>query len=380
MTRARTGLFLIGCLCALAPAPVFAEPVSREELIKALQDRDRVIEALEKRIRALENDRNAAANAPTTTTNMSLATAAPANSPVTSTIGNDASDSAADEDVELEALSRALVARGALVLPEWSVEVVPSVDFSHNQTSGLVLATTPEGFTTVVTQRLRDDTIRAALGLRVGLPWDNQVSVRVPYVMARESVALGDGSHSSQESHNMGDIDVELSHQFVREQSWRPDILGAILARIPTGDDPFSAAIPNLASGSGTFGLKGRVTAVKSGDPMVFFGTLSYATNFSEEEFFGEVDPGNTFGLELGAVLAVTPETSLTFAFAQDFTSKTEVDGVAIQGTDQLSSVVQLGADFVLSPTVLMNTSLGIGITDDAPDYDFVVSFPVRFN
>lgn len=350
-------------LALIAGIPAWAaEPVSREELQKALEQRDRIIAELQKRLDALEGAK--------TPDQPAVPPAAPAPSA--------AATPAAEEDVALQALSRTLVERGVLLLPEWGVELSPAVNYSHMQSEGLVVV--PVGaINTVVDRRLRDDVLEAALSLRLGLPWQSQVELRVPYSWKREALAFGGAVSSDQSAYHWGDMDLELSRQLFREHGWVPDLLAALDVRFPTGNDPFRMSQPDLANGSGFYGLRGRLTALKSQDPLAFFGTIAYTMNLPDDKPAGRVDPGETFGLSLGTVLAASPSTSLTLALANDFTGRTSVNRTSLPGSDRVVSVLQIGAAAVVARNVLTNFTLGVGLTADTPDYQFLLSLPVRF-
>jgi hypothetical protein len=366
--------WIAACAVVVAPA-VQAQPLSREELLQALKQRDAVIDALSKRVEALERER-AAGSAPPPPVAAPPAVAPP---PVGSTQPPPAQGaSAAQDEVALEALSRTLVQKGGLVLRPWSVEFAPSVAYHHSQQQGLVLANTPEGIPTVADQRLRNDGVRAAAVGRLGLPWESQIELQIPYVWERQSRALGDGQHAVNSGSGLGDISVSLSHQLLHEKDWRPDLVGAVAWRFDTGRDPFRIAIPSVSTGAGTSQLGVRLTAVKSSDPMVFYSTLAYAHDWPADESFGEVSPGDTVRLDLGGILAVNPATSLVFGVSQDFRGKTQIDGQSIPGSDTVAASLQLGVDRVLFRNLLLDISLGIGLTRDAPDYVFQISVPIR--
>ena len=383
-----------GLLALAAGVPAQAQPVSRQELLDALHERDRVIETLQKRIQALETGRRAPSPRPAKPVTAGPAPAPAATPPPTApTVQAERMPPTppsappsppektrnAEDDVALQALSRTLVQRGALLLPEWGFEVSPSLAYEHTLTEGLVVAPTPEGVSTVINQRLREDAIKAALALRLGLPWESQIEVRVPYTWTRQSVTLGDGSSLDRSAPGVGDVEVELSRQLLRERSGWPDLLAGLSWRFPTGRDPFRLETPGLAAGTGTQAVKGRLTASKSSDPLVFFGTLSYTANLTAQEPVGRIHPGNTLGLEFGTILAVSPETSLTFSLSQDFIAKTRVEGTALPGSDRVSSVLQIGADTVLGSNLLLDLTVGVGLTRDAPDYQVLLSLPMRF-
>lgn len=361
-------LTLAAALCA---GPALAQPLTREELLQALSARDREIAALEQRIAGLERERSAAPGPAAPAPSEPAAAPAPA--------APTAQPSRDDDEAELQALSRTLVERGGQLLPPGSVELVPSLSYANREVQGLALAQTPEGVPTLADQRLREDQLHGALTLRAGLPWSSQLDITAPYVWIRQSRSLGDGTQASNDGSGIGDVQIAVSHQFLREAGWRPDLIGGLSWRFPTGRDPGRVAIPALASGMGTHELGVRLTALKSTDPLVFFGSLSYARDLPAREPFGTYQPGDALGVELGSVLALNPETSLTLGLSQLFRGRTLVDHESRPGSDTVQSSLLLGFDRVLTPRLLLDLSLGVGLTRDAPDYVLQVSLPYRF-
>jgi hypothetical protein len=264
------------------------------------------------------------------------------------------------------------------VLPTWSVELSPSVAYSHTQLQGLVLVQTPEGIATVDDQRQRDDVVEGAITARVGLPWRSQFQISAPFAWRREDSALGDGTVVAHHGSGVGDVDLELSHQFLTESGARPSLVGAVGARLPTGSDPYRTPIASVATGLGTTQITGRLTALKTLDPLVLYSTVSYGANLPYKESFGTVHAGDNLDLQLGGLLAVSPDTSLSFGFDQQFRWDTRVDGKAIPGSNGVAAIAQFGVDQVLSSRALIDVTVGVGLTRDAPDYSIMVSVPIR--
>jgi hypothetical protein len=359
---------LAALLPVLAAGPLWAQPLTREDLAKALAQRDQQIADLQRRIAELERER--ATTAPPIATIPAPAPAAAPRAPATAP---------ADEEAELAALSRTLVQRGGLVLPTWRAEFIPSFAYSTRIVQGLALAPTPEGVPTVADQRLRNDQLHATAGFRLGLPWASQIEVDVPAAWIRQSRTLGDGTHVVNEDSGFGDVNLSLSHQIFREEGWRPDLTGAISWRFPTGHNPFRVSVPAVAPGTGLPGFSARLTTLKSSDPMVFFTTLSYAHDLPREEAAGTFQTGDQIGLNFGAILAVSPSTSMTFGLDQEFRSRSQINHVGVPATDTTASTFQLGFDRVLTPRLLLDLTVGVGLTRDAPDYSFQISLPYRF-
>jgi len=371
-------LILVLLAVALPATSAWSKPPTEEEFLRALAERDRVIAALEKRVEALEGAQHGAPQlaqaSPAPAVQPQMADNAPTASPQPA-----ARQPASDDDVALQALSRTLVARGALVMPEWGFELAPGIQYNHNQNSGLVLAPTPAGIPTVDSQRLREDGIKATVTARLGLPWDSEIELRAPFSWTEENVTLGDGTHEANHSFGIGDVEAEFSNQVLRADGLVPDLVAAASVRVPTGRDPFRASNPDLASGQGTYEARGRLTALESADPMVFFATLTYAHEFAKDEPIGRIRPGSTIGLDLGGVLAVSPQTSLTLGFSQAFIGQTVINGISVPGTDHVPAALDFGVDYVLRPNTLLDFSLGVGVTNDAPNYSILVSLPIRF-
>ena len=78
--------------------------------------------------------------------------------------------------------------------------------------------------------------------------------------------------------------------------------------------------------------------------------------------------------------MSVSPNASLSLSLIQDFRDRTTFDGAGIAGSDQLASVLQFGVDQVLTRKLLLDVSLGVGLTRDAPDYTLMVSLPIRLH
>jgi hypothetical protein len=118
---------------------------------------------------------------------------------------------------------------------------------------------------------------------------------------------------------------------------------------------------------------------VKSQDPLVFVGSLSYAANLEDKGAGRTVDPGDQVGVNLSSILAVSPETSLGFGVELSFSNETDVDGQEIAGSDGLSGVLELGLETVLTPSTLLSITAGMGFTEDGPDFRLGFSLPIRF-
>ncbi len=99
---------------------------------------------------------------------------------------------------------------------------------------------------------------------------------------------------------------------------------------------------------------------------------------FSEQTNAGQLEPGDIFGVSLGTVLAVSPETLLPVALGQAFSQETEQNGNEIPGSDSVGAVLEVGLASILSQSTLLDLTVGAGLTQDSPDYQIVVSLPIQ--
>jgi len=189
-------IIAVTCGIALFSAVVKAETV--EELKHELAVRKAYISKLERRVHELEK-RPSRIAAPVAAIPARPSGLAPPSPP---------------EDAEMErALERTLVREGALVLAPWSYELTPQFSFAH-------------------WDKVQDPTIRnsysAGLGFRMGLPWQSQVSVWLPYVYSEgkdgfpSSSGLGDAGIVFSKELNR----LDISNQFGRQPQADPIRLG----------------------------------------------------------------------------------------------------------------------------------------------------------
>ncbi len=291
------------------------------------------------------------------------------------------------EEVARAALERTLIQRGGLLLPRWTLEVEPSVSYFHASADAINIdAVTILPFLAVgeiVSDRLRRDILQPTLTVRLGLPWGFQTDARVPYRYELERRVRADNLETRRESLALGDAEVALSYQLLREWRWIPDLLVSFRWKTTTGRSPFEVGPNDLPSGTGFNSIQGTLTAVKVRDPIVLFWGFSYTATLRDTKPIQgverHVDPGDTWGGNVGLALALNLETSLNFSVEQRFTRRTLVDGQGIPGSFQEVGVFRVGASYTPASRVSVDVGVGIGLTRDAPDVQITLAIPIRF-
>ena len=373
-----------------------AAGLSREELERKLQDRDRVIMDLVNRVEELERrlGGNAAPVAapptgvapagasPAAAPPQAVAAPRPASAPRAARAPAPAPPGAApsaapgyvavDPAAAERALERTLVETGVLLLPKGQAEITPSIGYSYEEIGPSLLF--DGAGRAVADDRLRRDTLSASLGARIGLPFDAQLELGLPYryVSDSDAIRLAAGRiEDNRDGSGLGDLSIGLAKTLLRESGWIPDLVGRVTWDTATG----KRADGGVLLGGGFDELRVGLSASKRQDPLVFALSGSYQWAF---EKIG-IKPGDEAGISLGAFLALSPETSMRFLFDQVFVDDLRVDGKTVPGSDATLGTLEIGASTILGPGTLLDVAASVGVTDDAPDFAVRVALPIRF-
>jgi hypothetical protein len=281
-----------------------------------------------------------------------------------------------DEEAAERALDFTLVEEGALLLPLGRAQVTPSFTYTR-ETGDFPVVVDPGGANLLGEQEVRRNEFEFAADLLIGLPFDSQLEFGLPYNLVDQSVVNKvrgiEVQESSRTGQGLGDFSVGLAKTVLRERNWLPDVVLRANWNTGTGDLQNS----DVPLGAGFQELTGSVSLIKRQDPLVFVGGGFYEWAYDQED---DIDPGNSYGFSIGTFLAASPNTSLSVVLNQSFGDEVEVAGQRIRGSDSVQSVLTFGASAILTRNVLVNGAVGVGLTDDSPDYSVSLSLPIRFN
>jgi len=204
----------------------------------------------------------------------------------------------------------------------------------------------------------------------------------------------------------IGDLSIGASYRVIAETLRSPDVVVSARVKFPTGRDPFgiefvevansegNLEVPaRLATGSGVYGASLGVAVLKTIDPMVVFGNLTYFHNFAsdfddidenEGEIPGRVDIGDAWQFGAGLAFALNDKSSISMSYSQRLVQRTYLtpDGLdrrAVVGSQANVGIANFGATFSISPRLALVTNVGIGLTDDSPDMSLAIRIPFRF-
>jgi hypothetical protein len=294
-----------------------------------------------------------------------------------------------------EALDQALIVRGGLLLPSGTLEIDNTTSYFSASSDHL----TVNGFALlpvlvvgdIASKRVREDFLLPSFTARLGLPHKFQMDFLVPY--GYESIRTVDALNvqTTATSFGLGDISAGIYRQLTTEHGRVPDMLANVRFKSTTGKDSFNLTSSQVALGTGFNAIQGNWTVAKSSDPVVFFGNLSYTANLPanhtvpandpanpDATTIGHFNPGSAIGFQLGSILALNPEVSMTVGWDQRFTRSTQLNGVDVPASYLVEGTLRLGTSYVYAPGKIVDLSFGVGLTPDTPNLQFSVGVPFR--
>ena len=282
-----------------------------------------------------------------------------------------------DEESAQRALERTLVQSGALLLQSGQIDLETSLSIARNQQSVPAFINTDTGLLAASEER-RDSTLGAALNLRMGLPFESQLELGLPYQYIDNTsitrVGFEVDTQKSTYDDGIGDVSIGIAKTLLKEKGRRPDLIARLSWNADNGDRNQQEGSQGIGSGHNE--LSGSLTVTKRQDPLIFTGNIRY--EYAEEKH--NTQPGQSIGLTIGTVLAASPETSIRLALNQTFVSETNVNNQNIIGSDKVISSFSLGASSVIDRRNFLNVSVDMGLTEEATDYVLNIAYIKRFS
>lgn len=280
-----------------------------------------------------------------------------------------------DPDAADRALERTLTEAGALLLAKGKAQVIPSIGFIRRESDNPLLVNIGDDLA-IANLKTKRSEVSANLDFQVGLPWESQLELGIPYEFIDQSTVLGlgaaGGTSTSQNASGLGDFRIGLAKQLFLEKGAIPDVVLRVTYDTGSGKTDDSGVSLN----GGFAQLRGGLSLLKRQDPLAFVAGLSYAKNYETNG----IEPGDEFSFSLSAVLAASPETSLQFGFQQTFSQDTKINGRVIPESGEPQGILSVGVSSIIAKGVLLNMSVGAGLNEAAPDYFFQVSLPIVFD
>ena len=261
--------------------------------------------------------------------------------------------------------------------------------------------------------RINADIFTAEPRLDVGLSDRLFVNATVPLLSRISNFQSGGAGgsaaglvESTVRGTGIGDASIGLSYRLLPESAKAPDVVLNTRVKFPTGRHPFGIEfievegsegnlfIPErLSYGTGVYGASLGVSVLKTLDPMIVFGSVTYFHNFKREfsdideipgDQPGKVKLGNAYQIGAGLAFALNDKSSISMSYTQRLVERTRLnpegqDARNIIGSQANVALANFGATFSLSEKVSLVTNVGLGLTDDSPDMALSLRIPYRF-
>ncbi len=239
---------------------------------------------------------------------------------------------------EEEPIKKALMQKGGILLKKGTWQIQPSTTYVHTSANRITL----EGYTILPVlligeigiAKVKRDILMETLSAKYGLRNNLQLEMSVPFrYQVNRTVTEGDTIKSdiTTSDSGIGDISGGVFYQFAYEKGIRPDAIVGLSIKSRTGKSPYGN---DIGIGTGHWGIKGSVVAVKSSDPAILFGSLGYTHNIKRNiDNYGDVAPGGSFDYGFGAAFALNYQLAFSASVSQSLGGKMYINDVAVPGS-----------------------------------------------
>lgn len=263
-------------------------------------------------------------------------------------------------------------------------------------------------------QQTKSDLFNFDLTARLGVTDRLQFDLSVPTIYRNSKFfsggvggAAGTVSEAEVSKGGLGDISLGASYHLVRESGGTPDLIINARLKAPTGHEPYGIKIiqpdpsnnnlnvpESLPTGNGLWAVSLGVSAIKTVDPAILFANAGIIQNFARDfddisTRIGVVQPGRVdlrrgFTWGAGVGFAVNERMSMSFSFNQFLqqAARTQLPGQGWQkivGSEANAATFNFGLNYAVGAKTNVVTSLGIGLTPDAPDFSINLRVPYNF-
>ena len=213
--------------------------------------------------------------------------------------------------------------------------------------------------------------------MRFGLPWRAEGFVNIP-VRWRNNEFFDVTGTIKDDATGLGDIAGGLNIVLLQESVNWPDIVLQLGFSAPTGEDPSLLAPREASLGSGRWSGSAGLNLIRSYDPAVVFGGISF--NYLSDETIDDrkIQGAHRFTYNFGTGFAINNQLTLSGRFIGEYQTKTEIDGEKKDGSDIEPMSLRAGITYRFSKKQYLEPSVRFGLNEDA--VDTIINFSHFFN
>jgi hypothetical protein len=190
----------------------------------------------------------------------------------------------------------------------------------------------------------------------------------------------------------IGDVEFTGRYQINRGGPDSNYYVASLRVKTITGKGPFDVPTETpftgitvqteLPTGTGFYAVQPSITGLFPSDPAVFFGSLSYIWTVKRHvsDDIGDYDPGDGLTVNFGMGLSLNERASFSIGYEHDVFFKDKQNGQYVVNalTEHLGTLL-IGYSYRLNKKSTLNLTLGVGVTNQAPDVQLTVRIPIMF-
>lgn len=281
-----------------------------------------------------------------------------------------------------EPIEKTLIQKGGILLAKGKWQIEPAFTYAHTSANRITIL----GYTIlpvlvigqISSEEVKRDIFVHTMTTRYGLRDNLQLELKIPYRYQYERISVGTTSETTRHLSGIGDIEGGAYYQFAYEKAIIPDLIAGLSVKSRTGKEPYGR---DIGLGTGHWGVKGSLVAVKSSDPAIIFSSLGYTYNIKRSDIpdYGTVKPGDTFEYSLGVAFALNYQLALNFQLEQIITTKMLMNHEAVPGSFTNVVNFKYGITWSISKNFSCDITATNGLTKDSPNFVLEVRFPYNF-
>ncbi len=217
---------------------------------------------------------------------------------------------------------------------------------------------------------IEDETYSTNFILRYGLTEQLQFFSSISYQDRRLRLLVTDPTTGVQRTTGLldraewGDLGLGLRWTALREGPDTPNMIVSTQTRIPTGESSY-------ALGAG-------IALVKSIDPAVVFGNISYLHTFSEEfDDVTRLQPEENLTIAFGYGLALNDSLSISSSLTGVFNGKTRFDNAILPADKRF--ILQFGLTARINEALHIEPTVSFDLGGSGSNYSFGINLPYSF-
>jgi len=232
-----------------------------------------------------------------------------------------------------------------------------------------------------------DHTLRNIIVVQYGVLDNLTLNASIPFIYRYDKV----GTKDKKSETDIGDVTAGLSWQPFRSGKGNTAMILYTTAIFPSGRSPYEID-PNteISTGNGFYSFVGGLSLTKSIDPVVVFGNLNYVYKHDignlhqnrTTDILLRVKPGDSIGLSIGMAYAMSYIVSLNLKFQYSYEFGTTyyfMDRGRFETANKSSASFIVGSGWRISPKTSLFVSVGIGLTNEDPDFSLSFRLPFTF-